>query len=443
MAISERDPVQFDDPLPEAADVVIVGAGVIGVSTALFLAEAGHSVLVCEKGRVAGEQSSRNWGWVRQQGRDPDELPIMMESIRLWDGMAERIGADVGFVRKGVLYLAETESDQARFEAWAEIAREHQLDTRLLTPAEVESLAPGIRGPWRGGLFTASDGRAEPFTAVPAMARSARERGVAIAENCAVRTVETEAGRVAAVATERGRVRTSAVVCAAGHWSSTFLRNLGIDLPQLSVKATVARTAAVDGRFEVNAAGPDLAMRRRRDGGYTLAIADFHEHYVTLDSFRHLSPFMPHLRASWREIGLRLDGGTLRSLTAPRRWTGDDVTVFERRRVLDPPPSRKALARMRSLLPRRLPALAETPIVEAWAGMIDTLPDVVPAIGEAAAPRGLFLATGFSGHGFGIGPGAGRVLADLVRGNAPGHDLSRFRPGRFADGTPIRPGPAL
>ena len=79
--LSERSPVTFQDPLPASVDVVVIGGGVIGISTAWFLRKRGSSVLVCEKGRVAGEQSSRNWGWIRQQGRDAAEVPIAMDSV--------------------------------------------------------------------------------------------------------------------------------------------------------------------------------------------------------------------------------------------------------------------------------------------------------------------------------------------------------------------------
>mgnify|MGYP001185359979 FL=1 len=108
--ITEATPISYNDDLPERADVVVIGGGVIGVSSALCLAEAGLTVALFEKGRVAGEQSSRNWGWIRQLGRDDAEMPIMIEANRLWRGMADRIGADVGFRAEGIVYLAESEA---------------------------------------------------------------------------------------------------------------------------------------------------------------------------------------------------------------------------------------------------------------------------------------------------------------------------------------------
>ena len=110
--ISLSTPIRHPGPPPAACDIVVIGGGVIGVMTAWFLAERGFRVTLCEKGRIAGEQSSRNWGWVRQQGRDPAELPIMVESLRIWERLAQEFGDALGFRRTGVMYLANTEDDQ-------------------------------------------------------------------------------------------------------------------------------------------------------------------------------------------------------------------------------------------------------------------------------------------------------------------------------------------
>ena len=439
---SITSPATFTDALPGSVDVVVIGAGIIGVATAWHLAKAGVSVAVCEKGRVAGEQSSRNWGWVRQQGRDPAELPIMMESIRIWDGLAAETGEDPGFVRNGVVYVGETDKDMAAYENWLGIARKHQLDTRLLSAAELSDLIPGLNGTYKGALHTPSDGRAEPFVAVPIMARAAQRAGAAIAENCAVRLVETTGGAVSAVVTELGRITCNRVVVAGGAWSSLFLRNLGIDLPQLSVKETVVRTNPGPEVFAGNAATGTLAFRRREDGGYSLAAAEHREHFVSRDSFRYLRPFLPLLRQSFPTVDLSFTGNPM-ATPAPPRWHAGDTSPFEHVRVLDPKPAPKLVALIEQRLREHLPELGDIGRAEAWSGMIDTTPDVVPVIDEAPDMPGLFIATGFSGHGFGIGPGAGRVIADLVQSKPAGHDLNRFRFSRFSDGSAMDLGPAL
>ena len=189
--LHKESPVHFNASLAKEADVLVIGGGIIGVCTAYYLARLGQSVMLCEKGVIAGEQSSRNWGWVRQHGRDEAELPIMMESIRLWQGLASEIGEDAGFRQNGVLYLASTAKRLAAREAWIELADKYQLQSRLLSAEQVAELTGAPHGQWVGGVQTESDGRAEPWIAVPAIARAAERLGVKIKEHCAVRSIDT------------------------------------------------------------------------------------------------------------------------------------------------------------------------------------------------------------------------------------------------------------
>ena len=125
----------------------------------------------------------------------------------------------------------------------------------------------------------------------------------------------------------------------------------------------------------------------------------------------------------------------------PSRWTAESESPFERMRVVNPPPSKTVVNRINERLPKRFPALKDARLAEAWAGMIDVTPDAVPYLGEFPSIRGFFIATGFSGHGFGIGPAVGKIMADMLTGHVVGHDLTRFRLGRFYDGSAIVPGP--
>src|ERR1700742_522995 len=125
------DIVPGDPETPTATQVVIVGGGIIGACTAFFLARKGVPVVLCEKGHIAGEQSSRNWGWCRKMGRDPRELPLIIESLRLWQGMNERIEAETGFRQAGIMYLAENQAELGQLESWLDHARQYQLDTRI------------------------------------------------------------------------------------------------------------------------------------------------------------------------------------------------------------------------------------------------------------------------------------------------------------------------
>lgn len=443
--ISERAPVTHAGPLPEAVDVVVIGGGVIGTMTAFYLAQRGQSVLLAEKGRIAGEQSSRNWGWVRQQGREPAELPIMIEANRLWRELSESSGRDLGLQQTGIMYLARDQATMAKYEGWLDHARQHQLDSRLVTRDEVASMMPSAQGDWVGGLWTASDLRAEPWIAVPALAQAAAEAGATVRETLAVRRVETTAGKVSAVVTEAGTVRTSRVVLAAGAWSSLFLRAHGASIPQLSVRASVCATEPLPEIF-AGAAGDDVVdWRRRADGGYTIAGAGLHELFIGPDAFRAFRAFLPQLRSD--PFGTMLWPMGPRdfpdSWNTPRQWSGDAVTPFERMRVLNPKPNMRKLRKLIAAFGARFPVLGEIRMKAAWGGMIDTMPDMVPVVDHVPELPGLIVATGMSGHGFGIGPGFGRVLADMAMDRAPGYDMSRFRYARFTDGSPVDIGPLL
>ncbi|MFP3542402.1 FAD-binding oxidoreductase [Rhizobium sp. SIMBA_035] len=442
---SEADPIRHASPVPESSEVVIVGGGVIGVSTALFLAARNIQVTLLEKGRVAGEQSSRNWGWIRKQGRDADELPIVMEACRLWQQLAEECGEDIGLRQTGVTYLARTDKDMAKFARFMQLAAAHDLDTRLLDGAEVAARIGGMARTYAGAMTTPSDMRAEPWLAVPALARLAARKGVRIIENCAVRALDIAAGRVAGVWTEGGKIATTNVLMAGGAWSSLFLRKHGVSIPQLSVRATVAATEPLP-EFHAGAAiEKDIAFRRRQDGGYTLAPGGSNLLFVGPDAFRNATKYLPALID--HPLGTRYlpaaPSGFPDSWSTPRDWTPETTSPFERMRVLNPAPGQSDLASIRRGFENLFPQLGELRLKTAWAGMIDAMPDVVPIVDRVSAIAGLFVATGMSGHGFGIGPGIGRVMSDLIQGNATGHSLNRFRLSRFSDGSPIRLGPAI
>lgn len=433
-------------PLPGAADVVVIGGGVAGVTAGWELVRRGLRVVLCEKGRVAGEQSGRNWGWIRAQGRDPAELPLMMEARRIWAELAGRLGPALGFRVAGVTYLARSGADLARFHDWLPHARAHGLDTRMLSAAEVQAQFPGVRpGAWTGAMQTASDARAEPFAALPRIAEAAAAEGLLLREGCAVRGLEIAAGRVAGVVTEDGPVRAPLVVLAGGAWSSLFLRRHGVDLPQLSVLSSVAATAPMPDVHAGAAADNVFALRRREDGGYTLAPGATHTAYLGPDAFRHVRPFWQILKDNWRHTRLRpaAPAGFPDGWRTPRAWDMDAPGPFEALRILDPAPDLRALEAVRRAFADAFPALGPPKVRRSWAGMIDTLPDVVPVIDHVPALPGLVIGTGLSGHGFGIGPAVGRALADLATGKASAHDLSRFGFGRFTDGSRLVPGPSL
>ena len=435
------DPVRSDDTLPARADVVIIGGGIIGTSAALFLAQKGVSTILCEKGHIAGEQSSRNWGWCRKMGRDPREIPLIIESLRLWQGMNELVGAETGFRQAGIMYLAETQAELGQLEAWLEHARQYQLDTRVITRSGAAELMPGLTGEWTGALYTASDGKAEPQRAAPAIAEAARRQGAAIVTQCAVRGIETQGGRVAGVVTEKGRIACETVVLAGGAWCRLFCGNLNIELPQLKVLATVMRTEPLEGGPEISASGGLFGFRKRMDGGYTVATLGVRTIDLVPDHFRLFFDYLPAVRLHWKKLRFRVGGRWAEEWRVPRRWGLDDASPFEAVRVLDPEPDRFVVERARTATAEAFPVFRSAVVAESWGGMIDVMPDAIPVISPVETLPGFFIATGFSGHGFGIGPGAGKLVADMVSGDPTLVDPTPFRLTRFTDGSNPQPHP--
>jgi glycine/D-amino acid oxidase-like deaminating enzyme len=435
----ELDAMQTDQACPPAADVVVIGAGIVGVSTAMFLAERGVRVVVCEKGAPGAEQSGRNWGWVRNMGRALQEIPLMLEALRIWDGLSNELGPSLGFRRAGLAYLCKDENELARRAKWLARARGFDLDTRVIGPEEVGQIMPGSAARWAGALYAPSDGRAEPQAVVPALVTRARALGAAVVAGCAVRGVETKAGRIASVLTELGEIACGAVVVAAGAWSRTFCSSLGLDLPQLKVLTSVMRVDGVEGP-ETAALGSNFAFRRRADGGYSVANGVASVVDITPDAFRLFRHFLPIFRASFSSTRLRL--GPAEAWLQPAGFDVTRVTPFERTRILDPKADAGHLAEARANLAAAFPAFALGRVTHMWGGYIDVTPDAVPVISAVPDHPGLFVATGFSGHGFGLGPGAGRLMADLVVGERPIVDPTPFEWSRFAAPSP-RPSGSL
>ena len=434
--ITENSPIRFQDELPEKTDVLIIGGGIAGVMAAWFLQQAGRQVLICEKGRVAGEQSCRNWGFVRQAGRDPAELPIMMDCMQTWDELQKSLGDAVGFRRPGSLFTSKAQRELGEYEEWVDkIGRPHGLDCRMLTAQEMKKVSNLPHGDFKAGLYTPSDGTAEPFTAVPAIAEALHARpGIAIRENCAVRLLDIEAGRVVGAHTEHGTVKAEQVLVAAGLWTGRLLHNHGLRLPQLLANTTIARTAPVEEQHQLAFGHSEACFRSRVDGGYNLMPGEIMEHEFCFDTVAYGFDFMPALKKYYRNTSV-IPGfyeGFWSRLLPQRRWTKDEVTPFERTRVLNPRLSRRHFKKIEQRIARHLPELNSLAIEEAWTGSTDMTPDMLPALGSVDAFPGLYIAAGLSGHGFGLGPGIGKVIADHMLGEPEKHDLSAFRLERFS-----------
>jgi glycine/D-amino acid oxidase-like deaminating enzyme len=423
--------IETSTHLPPSADAVVIGGGIVGVFAAYYLAGRGLSVALVEKGRVGAEQSSRNWGWCRQQNRDARELPMATRSLDLWDAFGAESGEDTGFSRCGLLYLSNDEAELARWARWRDFAKTADVTTHMLDTAVATRRGAATGRAWKGGVFSPTDGIADPASAAPAVARAILKRGSTVHQMCAARGLESEGGRVSAVVTEHGVIRTRVAILAGGAWASSFCNQLGIRFPLASIRSSILSVSAgADGLPDaVHTAG--ISVTRRGGGGHTLAISGRGRVDPTPQQLRFSPQFLPMFLRRWRSLlpggleGVRTGHETL------HHWRLDQPTPMERVRILDPAPDQHTVRLTYQRALDLLPELKRTKVSATWAGYIDSTPDGVPAIGPISPLPGLILAAGFSGHGFGLGPGAGHLIADIVTGAAPIVDPRPFAPDRF------------
>lgn len=428
--------IHSDERLPAQADVVIVGGGILGSTAAYFLAKRGLSVALIEKGHIACEQSSRNWGWCRQQNRDRRELPLSVLSMRLWDELTRDIGRDLGFRRCGLVYATHDEAVLAGWERWREVAREYGVDTQVLSRAELADRVPEARDKWVGGTYSERDGKAEPALAAPAIAEGARALGATIHQECAARGIDLANGRVVGVHTEKGYIKTSAVLCAAGAWSSRFLSPLGVSFPQASIRQTALRSTPTINIGEAIST-PYCTITRRLDGSYTLAISGKANLEITPRSIRYTREFMPQFIRRLKNVKIGIGQSFLSGPDSLSALMATDDRIFEQNRVLDPPPLKWLIGQVVESVRKTFPQLGDIQIESAWGGFVDCTPDAVPVVSKVDAVEGLVLAAGCSGHGFGLGPGLGHLAAELVANDTPSVDSTPFRLSRLVDGSKL------
>ncbi|MDX0408433.1 FAD-dependent oxidoreductase [Sinorhizobium medicae] len=423
--------VDTSPKLPEAADAVVIGGGIVGVFAAYYLARRGMKVALVEKGRIGAEQSSRNWGWCRQQNRDARELPMATKSLDLWERFAAESGEDTGFRRCGLLYLSTSEEELAGWARWRDFARNVGVTAHMLNSAQASEHGRATGKRWKGGVFSPTDGTADPASAAPAVARAILKLGGTVHQSCAARGIETEGGRLSGVVTEHGTIRTKTAVLAGGAWASSFCRQLGIRFPQAAIRSSILAVSPGSIGLPDALHTAAVSVTRRADGGYTVAISGRGRVDPTPQQLRFSPQFLPMFVKRWRSLAPGGLEGFHSGHETLARWRLDAPTPMERMRVLDPAVDKATIRLTHSRAVDLLPPLKNISIAAAWAGYIDSTPDGVPGIGEIAAVPGFILAAGFSGHGFGIGPGAGHLIADIVTGNEPIVDPRPYHPDRF------------
>ena len=375
--------------LPARAEVVVIGGGVIGLSAAFHLAEAGADVLLLDRGEFGGGSTCKAAGGVRAAFSDPVNVQLGQRSLRALERFTQRPGGAIDLAQHGDLFLLSDAGDVEEFERGLRMQTEFGVPSRMLSVAQARELSPFVAADGlRAAALSASGGHCTPEAVVQGYARGARSHGAVLHQHCAVTGVETSGGRVDEVLTDRGPVRTSTVVCAAGAWSAAVGGMVGVELPVRPLRRQIVVTEPV----------ADLPPRM-----------PFTIDFTTGFYFHDEGP------------------GLLIGMSDPDEEFGFDLRADDR-----------WLTRLSEAIAHRAPPLSDVGIAHRWAGLYEVTPDHNALIGAAERVPGFFYATGFSGHGFLQGPAVGEVLRDLVLGDRPFVDVSGLRADRFAD-TAARP----
>ena len=424
---------------PSEAEVVVIGGGIAGCASAYYLAKRGVRVVLLEKGQLAGEQSSRAWGFVRQQNRHPAELPLMVAGNRIWRELEGELEADLEWVPGGLLALARDGEELAYFEERARLEQAAGADSRMITPAQVRSLLPQLHQQVLGALHTPSDGHAHPEKSTLALAAAAKRLGADLIENIAAEGLVIQGGRVTGVRTSHGEIKAEAVLCAAGVHATRIFRMAGLDLPVRSVRSTACATAPIPPFTRLAVRAMDLAFRQTRAGNLILGrVSDGSADYdITLEAFRHVSWFLPNFFKNREMLRLHLGRPLLadiaRALPGAPAWFRARRHPFAHTLNIEPKPNPRTAEFNLRAFQHLFPGLGDLRIERVWAGVIDTMPDLIPVLGGTEV-GGFYVATGFSGHGFAMGPIVGKLMASVItEGSAP-LDLHPFRFSRFREG---------
>lgn len=374
------------------ADVVIVGGGIVGGSAALFLRQAGASVILMERDRPGSRASGVNYGGVRRQGRPPEHLPLSQRAHALWASLESLIGEDGEYVRSGHLKLARSAADMASLEAYAARVENFGLGLRLLDAADLRRLYPMVGDSAVGGSLCPEDGHANPRLVSPAFSRAAAAAGATILDQSPVSDVRiTTEGFHITSAQADVTVSAPVMINCAGAWAGELAARMGETLPIAVIHPLMAVTEPLPHFLDVSIGveGGGIYGRQVERGNFVFG------------------------------------GG--RGFAHPKAGATADSTPPDYAR-----PERHAALRLLAQGTGLFPALQGCTIIRSWSGVEAETPDHAPIIGPSRIHPGLFHACGFSGAGFQIGPAVGAVLADLVTTGRSVTPLDAFRPDRFS-----------
>lgn len=371
------------------AEVVVVGGGVMGCSIAWHLARRGVSTTLIEERGVAAAASGASAGGVRQQGRDPREMPLAIAAIARWATLEDELAADIHYYRDGHVTVFEDDAELPLARGRVEAQRALGLDISLVAGQALRDLVPGLGETVRFGTYTANDGHADPARTTRAFAEAAQRAGATLTVGTAVTGLLRDGDRVTGVATETGPVRADHVILAAGAWTRDLVAPMGVDLPLVPAGLQMIRTKPMPKllRQVIGANSRQLSLKQLRDGSYLIG------------------------------------GG----------WPGDpDMTAgvgYLRA---------ESIAGSRDDSAAIFPILRETEIDRAWVGVEAIAADEVPVIGPLPGIEGVMVAAGFSGHGFALSPIVGQLVAEQVIDGRPSISLDAFSLARFDAVSPSR-----
>ena len=366
----------------ESADVVVVGGGVSGLSSAYFLAKAGKDVVVIEKGTVGSEASGRNGGMISERVDEPPMIPMAVESLKIWPTLDDELGYPTEFVHQGRLQVAVSEEEMGDMFSERDESLRRGISVEELDPVEVVDLIPAITGRTLGGLFFANGGHANPQRTVQAFAWAFQDLGGRLYQHTAVTGFEVAGDRVTSVETTSGAIETDVVVAAAGPQTGLLAEMVGAHVPVAPARVEILATAALEPLFDIALVGNGLYGRQAARGN------------------------------------LLFGGG-------PHEWTDVDLTS-------DPgKPNTPLIRNIARRLAELLPVAASTPVIRSWAGVVEQAPDYMPIIDVLDRPSNYVVVTA-SAHGFGISPATGKAVSELVLHGESSIDISALRLGRFA-----------
>ena len=365
------------------ADVVVIGGGIHGCSTALHLAMRGLKPILVEKDYAGRHASGVNAGGVRQLARDLAEIPLSISSMEIWEHIEELVGDDCGFTSHGTVLVAETDAELAGFKARVDDLRlrgfEHE---ELIDRTELRRLVPAVSEHCPGGVVSRRDGAADPFRTTQAFRRAATEKGAEIIEGVTVTGLERR-GDVWRLETSDGPIEAPKVVNAAGAWADRIAAMLGEPVPLTVVAPMLMVTSRVPAFID-----PVVILRGRKL------------------SFKQLAN------------GTVVIGGG--HLATPYRDRNETVLDWDK------------LAISARTVWELFPVMREATIVRAWAGIEAYMPDGIPVVGRSSTSEGVFHQFGFSTHGFQLGPGTGAMMAELVATGSTNVPIDGLEIGRFA-----------